>query len=105
MDALLADVKFHSQMPFTNVDVCFRNAKELEQLIQALQHLLGAISSDEHITLADPSHYPDQEQIHPDEGLPTTVTFHAPGHRRDSTDLRCLAAARSHLLSLVDEEE
>ena len=95
-----ADAKFHSQMPFTNVDVCFRDREELASLIAGLQKLLGAETSGE-LYLCDPASYLPE---HPDDdsgGLAASVCFHSPGYQRDELDLRCLRAARAHLTSLV----
>ena len=97
---LHADAKFHSQMPFTNVDVCFHNREELVALIAGLQKLLDADTGAE-LHLLDPASYlpdsPDDES----GGLAASVSFHVPGHQRDETDLRCLRAARAHLESLL----
>jgi hypothetical protein len=101
-----SDVQFHSQMPFTNVDVCFRNRSELEALIQALQKLLDpSTPTDSEVTLAHPHSYlPDAEGPEP-EGMPTGVTFHVPGYERDDLDLRCIEAARAHLEELIEEDD
>lgn len=99
-----SDVKFHSQMPFTNIDVCFRNREELAALIAGLQTLLGG-ETDGELCLSDPAsylpEYPDDES----GGLAASICFHAPGHQRDEIDLRCLAAARTHLESLLREDK
>lgn len=100
-----ADVKFHSQMPFTNVDVCFRDRSELQDFIAALQLLLTADKQAPGLTLADPASYLPDAPEPTQESLATSVTFHPPGHVRDELDLRCLASARSHLESLLDDEE
>ena len=95
-----ADAKFHSQMPFTNVDVCFHHREQLVALIEGLQKLLDADTGAE-LHLCDPASYlpdsPDDES----GGLPASVSFHAPGYQRDEIDLRCLSAARAHLESLL----
>ena len=103
-ETINADVQFHSQMPFTNVDVCFRSSAELNDLIEKLKQLLDqSASSDSEVTLAHPHSYqPDPEGPEP-EGMPTSISFHAPGHERD--DRRCLSAARFHLEILCDEKE
>lgn len=102
-DTLHADAKFHSQIPFTNIDVCFRNREELAALIAGLQKLLGA-ENDGMLHLCDPASYRPE---HPDDesgGLAASVCFHAPGYQRDDLDLRCLGAARAHLESLLRED-
>ncbi len=101
-----ADVKFHSQMPFTTVDVCFRTRGQLEALIAGLQQLLTAGDDAAALLhLTDPASYlPDHEEP-ASAGLATEVCFHPPGHVRDEFDQRCLAAARSHLESLLHGEE
>lgn len=93
-----ADVQFHSQMPFTNVDVCFRNRTELENLIEKLQQLLEpSVSTESEVTLAHPHSYlPNAEGPEP-EGMATSICFHPPGYARDEIDLRCLVAARAQL--------
>ena len=101
-DTLHADAKFHSQMPFTNVDVCFRDREELVALIAGLQKLLGA-ETDGVLYLCDPASYLPE---HPDDesgGLAASVCFHAPGYQRDDVDLRCLGSARAHLESLLQD--
>lgn len=97
-----ADVKFHSQMPFTSVDVCFRTREELEALIAGLQQLLEQEGqADAVLYLADPASYlPEHEDPEP-LGLGTSVCFHPPGHVRDDLDQRCLTAAQAHLESLL----
>ena len=101
-DTIHTDAKFHSQMPFTNIDVCFRTREELAALIAGLQKLLGA-AADGELCLCDPASYlpdcPDDES----GGLAASVCFHAPGYQRDEIDLRCLAAARAHLESLLQD--
>ena len=97
-----ADAKFHSQMPFTNVDVCFRDREELALFIAGLQKLLGTETNGS-LYLCDPASYLPG---HPDDdsgGLPASVSFHAPGYQRDELDLRCLGAARAHLTSLLTD--
>jgi hypothetical protein len=93
-----ADVKFHSQMPFTNVDVCFRTREELARLIAALQGLLETPEVERSVFLED-SH-----DAAASDALSAEVCFHAPGFVRDELDLRCLSAARSHLDSLTGDE-
>ena len=94
-----ADVKFHSQMPFTNVDVCFRTREELAQFIAALQELLEASDLQTSLYLKDSVVSPDGSAGVVD-ALATDLCFHPPGFVRDELDLRCLAAARSRLESL-----
>jgi hypothetical protein len=100
-----ADVKFHSQMPFTTVDVCFRTREELEALIAGLQRLLESGAEGKLLYLSDPASYLSEYHDPEPLGLATEVCFHPPGHVRDEIDQRCLAAARSHLESLVRGEE
>lgn len=102
-EVIHADVKFHSQMPFTNVDVCFNSREELAALISTLQMLLGSGAS-ELSYLCDPASYLPE---HPDDesgGLAASICFHAPGYQRDEIDRRCLVAARSHLESLLTND-
>lgn len=100
-----ADVKFHGEMPFTMVDVCFPDREQLEAFIAGLKSLLDPSSRRVCLYLADAASYlPDAEPPEVDS-LPTEVCFHPPGYQRDEIELRCLASARSHLESLLAEED
>ena len=102
-DTIHADAKFHSQMPFTNIDVCFQNQEELAALIAGLQKLLGA-ETEGVLYLCDPASYLPEYPDDDSGGLAASICFHAPGYQRDDLDLRCLAAARAHLESLLRED-
>jgi hypothetical protein len=92
-----ADVKFHSQMPFTNVDVCFHTREEMMQLIAALQGLVEKADAQACVFLENSDEPPASD------ALPAEACFHAPGFVRDDLDLRCLSAARTHLESLTED--
>ena len=99
-DTIHADAKFHSQMPFLNVDICFHDREELAALIAGLQKLLGAETGGALYLCDSASYLPNQ----PDDesgGWAASVCFHAPGYQRDDLDLRCLGAARAQLESLL----
>jgi hypothetical protein len=97
-----ADAKFHSQMPFTNIDVCFHSREQLAALIAGLQKLLDE-ETDGALHLCDPASYLPEFTDDESGGLAASVCFHAPGYQRDDIDLRCLASARAHLESLLRE--
>ena len=100
-ETIHADMKFHSEMPFTNVDVCFYTREELKALIAGLQKLLTA-EGDEVLYLCDPASYLPGHRDDESGGFAASVCFHAPGYRRDEVDLGCLGAARRQLESLLD---
>jgi hypothetical protein len=87
---LSADTKFHSDAPFTNVDVVFSSNHQLEQLIEALQALLN----DENIELVELA----DDASTGDEGLEAAVYFHKPGFKRDETDESCLKSAANLIM-------
>jgi len=80
-----ADTKFHSDAPFTGVDVVFKSTEQIEALIDALRRLLTG-ASNEIVELED-------DNATGDEGLSAPIYFHGLGFGRDDLDLRCLASA------------
>ena len=94
----MADTKFHSDAPFTGVDVVFKSREQIEALINGLQKLLAEASIAEILEVED-------DNSTGDEGLSAPIYFHAPGFSRDTIDLRCLAAAADLMMQYQDDEE
>lgn len=85
-----ADSKFHSDAPFTNVDIVFKSESEIEGLIEALKGLL----SDGNTKLVELDDIETESNL----GLGATVYFHRPGHQRDETDELCLKSAEDLIM-------
>jgi hypothetical protein len=93
-----ADTKFHSDAPFTGIDVVFKSKAQIEELIEGLRRLLAEPPPIEIVELEDDSWTGNK-------GLSAPVYFHAPGFVRDELDLRCLESAADLILRYQKERE
>jgi len=84
-----ANSKFHSDAPFTNVDVVFDNEEQLKSLIASLQSLLSE----------DDVEYVEIEDSESTEyGLGASLYFHRVGFKRDETDVSCIKSAENLIM-------
>lgn len=89
------DSKFHSDAPFTNVDIRFRSEFELQSLIDALTLL-----RDGEVDCVEIEDSDDDPVI----GLGAAIYFNRPGLDRDETDINCMAAAEDLIMRYQQSE-